>query len=231
MFLWTFLRGQSLSSPHRLRGCVDAACSTFYNLLCYLLLLLGVYQKSESKKKKLDELVRYVFFIASASPSSSKVSNSTGQFRGLSSNQSFPPDFPVAKAVIITVNNCLVWWLWTSACGVLNSPQTVRIKSSSIPFSPWLSPRPAFTAFSSLLLFPIFLSLSHNMATLLAASLPLPALSNSRQAHTHKHMSAKQKPFLVSGVFSFSATWKAYKGAKQTSACHTSTCCSHRKIL
>lgn len=83
---------------------------------------------SEKWVKKMDELVRY-FFIASASPSSSKVSNSTGQFRGLSSNQSFPPDFPVAKAVIITVNNCLGWWLWTSACGGLDSPQTVRIKS------------------------------------------------------------------------------------------------------
>lgn len=173
----------------------------------------------------MDELVRY-FFIASASPSSSKVNNSTGQFRGLSSNQSFPPDFPVAKAVIITVNNCLGWWLWTSACGGLDSPQTVRIKSYplwSLAQSPTSPPC-------------LFLFTSHHFSFLISQHghslhLPLAALSNSRQTHTHKHMSAKQKPFLVSGEFSFSATWKVYKGAKQTSACHTSTCCSHRKIL
>lgn len=49
-------------------------------------------------------------------------------------------------------------------------------------------------------------------------------------ARTHKHMSAKQRPYLPSReFFSFSATWREYKGAELCMPCEDSfSCCSQR---
>lgn len=87
----------------------------------------------------------YWTLSASASQSCSKENNSISQVRELSSNQSLPLIFQFVTAVVIIIINYLVLWLWTSVCGMLDSPWAVRILTSSYTLILWPSQTPHFT--------------------------------------------------------------------------------------
>lgn len=109
---------------------------------------------------------------------------------------------------------------------MLGSPQAVGIQTSSGPSTPWLIPSPAFTALSSPL-FVIFLLLSHNTSTApLLSRLPVSRRSSvstaSARARTNICQQNKSLTWHPGIFFSFAATWREYKGTKQSCACHVS---------
>lgn len=91
---------------------------------------------------------------------------------------------------------CLGWWLWTSVCGTLNPPQADRIQT--------------------------FSGLSKSLVSLhcLFSCTFCYLLQRLSVEFTHINMSVTQKAHLASRDISYFATWREYKGMKQSCACH-----------
>ena len=138
-----------------------------------------------------------------------------------------PPDIPgrylryTECTLLFIIINRLGWWLWTSVCGMLNSPQAVRIQTSSGPITPWLLPSPAFIAFC-LLLFVIFLSFSY---------LTIHSWLLSVHAHTNICQHYKSLTSREFFIFYYLERVQRYK-AKLCMPCKGSfACCSRNKLL